>query len=160
MLKDCSTIELDSLWWTGELKLKGQIPKGKEEREVAKMKKKQEPRAMEIKRKKGECRIGEEMTKAQQPCKRMCFCLKRKVKKIISLKVDEKNMWYKWYSRIGSGQPVEKLIPEPWKWPWTFLWPQREYRGKCRHVTIIYSSCYLETPKWWLSWGIPLMLIY
>lgn len=99
------------------------------------------------------------MTKAQQPCKRMYFYLKNKSKKIIILKVDEK-IWYKWYSLIGSGQPVEKLIPEPWKWPWTFLWPQREYWGKCRNVTIIYYSCYLETPKWWLSWGIPLMLIY
>lgn len=24
---------------------------------------------------------------------------------------------------------------------------QREYRGKCRNVTIIYYSCYLKTPK-------------
>lgn len=45
---------------------------------------------MEIKRKKGEHRSGEEMTKAQQPCKRMCFCLKNKSKKIVILKVDEK----------------------------------------------------------------------
>lgn len=36
---------------------------------------------MEIKRKKGERRSGEEMTKAQQSCKRMCFCLKNKIKK-------------------------------------------------------------------------------
>lgn len=76
--------------------------------------------------------------------------------KNVNDKIDDAND-----SFIGPGQTEEKLTLEPWKWPWIFDGlEQGEYRGKHRIVTIIYSSWYLETPKWWLCWGIPLIIIH
>lgn len=69
MLKDCSTIELDPLWWTGEFKLNGEIPRDKRGREDED-EEKAAASTMEIK---GESRSGGEMTRAQQPCKTLGF---------------------------------------------------------------------------------------
>lgn len=69
MLKDCSTIEPDSLWWTGQFKRNGEIPrdkKGSEDEDEEKV----AASAMEIK---GESRSGGEMSRAQQPCERVGF---------------------------------------------------------------------------------------
>lgn len=150
MLKDCSTIQLDSLWWTGVSKQwknsQGQGTKGGCEDEE-----KAAARAMKIK--KVNVEVKEKWPELSNHARGCLFFLK------INLKGGWQNIWYKWYSRIGPGQPVKKLTLEPRKWPWHFD-GLKGNRGKHRNVTIIYCSCYLDIPKWWLSWGIPLMLIY